>query len=329
MRRIATLFGLFVAVRANAGDAPPLGPPVDCAAGETCFVQQYADMQPGPGVADPFCGQASYDGHDGVDIRVASLVDMRRGVPVVAMADGTVLRSRDGEEDHLVANDADRGAIRGRECGNGLVIDLGGGLEAQYCHFMKGSVEVKAGDRVAAGTRLGLIGASGLAEFPHVHVAIRRNGALVDPFTGAAVGGGCVAEAAMRKPLWDAAAGDWMAKAATNVLGSGLAGAPLDYDRLVSDGPPSSPTTGDGALVGWGWFANLAKGDRIRIAIVDPAGRVFIDQTSEPLDRAKASYASYAGKRGAPAAGEYGLRVELLRGDSVLASREKTVTVAP
>ena len=79
---------------ATAGFALELGLPPQCTLGKDCFVQQYADMDAGPGVTDPFCGPDTYDGHDGTDLRVLSMADVARGVAVVAVADGTVLRSK-------------------------------------------------------------------------------------------------------------------------------------------------------------------------------------------------------------------------------------------
>ena len=122
----------------SAAFALELGLPAQCTIGKDCFVQQYPDMDAGPGASDPFCGSAAYDGHDGTDLRVLSMVDVARGVAVVAMADGTVLRSRDGEPDHLVATEADRVAVADKECGNGMIVDHGGGFEVQYCHHAPG-----------------------------------------------------------------------------------------------------------------------------------------------------------------------------------------------
>src|SRR3546814_8828897 len=70
--------------------APPgggFGLPLDCPADIACTVQNYIDHDPGPGWRDHTCGPLSYDGHRGIDIRLPTLVEMRRGVAVVAAAD--------------------------------------------------------------------------------------------------------------------------------------------------------------------------------------------------------------------------------------------------
>ena len=139
---------------ATAASAIELGLPAQCTLGTDCFVQQYPDMDADAGVADPYCGSATYDGHDGTDLRIMSMADVARGVPVLAMADGTVLRARDGVPDHLVTSDADRAAVANQECGNGMIVELAEGFEVQYCHMRQGSLVVKPGDPV---TRLSLI----------------------------------------------------------------------------------------------------------------------------------------------------------------------------
>ena len=46
----------------------------------------------------------------------------------------------------------------------------------------KDSIVVKKGQRVAMGAILGQVGLSGKTQFPHVHLSVRHNGTVVDPF---------------------------------------------------------------------------------------------------------------------------------------------------
>lgn len=64
--------------------------------------------------------------------------------------------------------------------GNTLVIDHGQGLVSLLCH-LGGAPELRAGDRVEAGERIGVAGDSGIAAFPHVHWAVYLFGIAVDP----------------------------------------------------------------------------------------------------------------------------------------------------
>jgi len=158
-----------------------LGLPVACDMAQTCFLQNYMDRDPGPGAADFTCAPQSYDGHDGVDFALPDEVMMAAGVDVLAAAPGTVKATRDGMADALqgVPGAPD---ITDQECGNGLVIDHGGGWETQYCHMKQGSVVVQPGLHVAMGQRLGQVGLSGQTEFPHLHLTVRHDGVAVDPF---------------------------------------------------------------------------------------------------------------------------------------------------
>lgn len=301
--------------------------PAQCTLGTDCFLQQSPDMQAGPGTADPFCGIATYDGHDGVDLRVLSMKDVARGVPVVAAADGEVLRGRDGAPDRLVTTEADRDAVADRECGNGVILRHEGGAETQYCHLKQGSIIVRPGQKLKAGDRIGEIGASGMAQFPHVHLTVRIGGEEIDPLTGRKIGEGCVSDPADAAPLFDETVMEGFSRGLPDILGFGLAGSVIDYDALAIEGPPSDATTGDEARVVWTWISNLKAGDRLRFILAGPDGKPEVDSTTEPVDRNKAVYSAYSGKRGAPAAGRYTIGLEVIRDGKPILRRDKEVEV--
>ncbi len=327
MRTAYALALLLAAAPFAPAVADGLGSPADCTPGETCFVQQFPDMDPGPGAVDPFCGHAVNDGHDGTDLRVMSMADVARGVPVTAVGDGTVLRTRDGVHDRPMASPADRAAVAGMECGNGLVEALGDGLEVQYCHMRKDSVAVRSGDRVAKGQTLGMIGASGMAEFPHVHITVRRNGKPIDPSTGRFLTEGCAESDAAAHPLFDETVAEAFGRGQSQFMAIGLSGAPLDYPSLVVKGPPPTADRASTALVAWAWMINLDEGDRIRIAIAAPDGRTLVDNEDAPLDHDKAVYASFAGLRFTPPAGTYGVAVGVVRDGRLVLERKANFTV--
>jgi len=89
-----------------------------------------------------------------------------RGTPVAASADGRVTYA---------------GWLEG---GWGYVVTLahGSGVRTMYAHLSR--VDVQIGDRVATGAPVGLVGASGHADGPHLHFEVRLRGAAVDPGTG-------------------------------------------------------------------------------------------------------------------------------------------------
>jgi murein DD-endopeptidase MepM/ murein hydrolase activator NlpD len=63
--------------------------------------------------------------------------------------------------------------------GGCVILDHGQGLLSIYMHLSK--IEVKAGDSIARGARIGLSGGTGRATGPHLHVAARWQGVYVDP----------------------------------------------------------------------------------------------------------------------------------------------------
>ncbi len=319
-RSLAAAIVLGLSLPAMAQD---FGPPVTCEVGKDCFLQQMADMDPGQGATDPFCGSATYDGHTGLDIRILSMADIARGVPVIAMAAGTVAGTRDGEPDRLVQTAEDRKAIAKRECGNGVVIDHGQGRVTQYCHLRQGSVRVKPGDTITSGQQLGEVGASGLAQFPHVHAELRVNGKPVDLMTGRSLAEGC--ERTQGKSLFTSDFAEILGTGDAVLLAAGFAAGPVDHGKLAETGAPAAPSSTSPALTGWAWFANLRKGDRMRLRIEGPGGAMISETATEPLDRTKATYSAYAGKRGTPAKGAYTMKIELLReGTAIRTATRKT-----
>jgi murein DD-endopeptidase MepM/ murein hydrolase activator NlpD len=130
---------------------------------------------------------------------------MQEGVAVLAAARGIVLRVRDGVQDHEPAPDQIKKILAsGRGCGNGAVIDHGGGWQSLYCHMKQGSVVVTPGQVVQGGDAIGKIGQSGAAEFPHLHFTVLFGGKRIDPFTGAEIGATSCG-AGNTSPLWQGA----------------------------------------------------------------------------------------------------------------------------
>jgi murein DD-endopeptidase MepM/ murein hydrolase activator NlpD len=80
----------------------------------------------------------------------------------------------------LAANDGEVMIARGMFYeGNLVVIDHGEQFSTLYMHLSR--IEVKVGERVKKGQRLGLSGATGRVTGPHLHLAARWQGEYVDP----------------------------------------------------------------------------------------------------------------------------------------------------
>ncbi|MCE8513436.1 M23 family metallopeptidase [Ruegeria pomeroyi] len=277
---------LSLAALPAAGD-PVLDLPIDCTLGASCHIQQYVDRDPGKGARDFTCGGLSYDGHKGTDFALPTLAHMRAGVDVQASAPGIVTGLRDGVEDRVYGPD-NAAAVEGRECGNGVVLRHEDGWETQYCHLKKGSVRVRKGDRVERGAILGQVGISGKAQFPHVHLSVRHNGAVVDPFdTGDtaqcnASGGSLWRET----PIYEA----------SGLIDAGFADAVPEYAQVQDGTATRASLPGDaGALVFFVLAFGGQKGDILRLTVEGPGGQLM--QQDMTLDRAQAQFFRAAGRR--------------------------------
>jgi murein DD-endopeptidase MepM/ murein hydrolase activator NlpD len=313
MNVIRALFVGFAALAPAASSAGEtrLQLPVACEVGRTCFIQNYVDHDPGPGARDFACGTLTYQGHNGTDFRVPTLVDMNHGVAVLAAAPGQVKRIRDGVPDISVR--AREANVEGAECGNGIVIAHEDGLETQYCHLQRGSVRVKPGDRVGAGYPIGRIGLSGLTEFPHLHFTVRYNGRIIDPFAVDLAPGAC----GEGLSLWSESASKALAYRPSAVLNRGFAADVVTMQAIeMGDADEAVPGRDAPAIVAFIRAIGLQAGDVQHLSLAAPGGRILAEDTGSPLDGSKAQVFKFVGSRrpasGWPA-GTYAAHYEVIR----------------
>jgi hypothetical protein len=302
-----------------AEEAPGLDFPVDCALGETCFLQQFVDRDPGPDARAYDCGPQSYDGHTGTDIRLADMEAMVAGVPVVAAASGVVRAVRDG-----VADGGTPGAPEGQGCGNGVVLSHPHGWETQYCHLMQGSVAVVAGQDVTAGTVLGQIGYSGYTEFPHLEFLVRHDGEIVDPFDP----GDPAACATGAAPLWSRP----VASSGGGLLSAGFSDGVPEFEAIQAGAANTGaiPAQGPGLVI-WAYVHGARAEDRLVLRIARADGTAVHAQ-EVTLERTQAQLYRASGRRTPDAGWPPGLyrgEVRLMREGTMLDRLETAVVITP
>lgn len=303
---------------------PKLGLPLDCQLGQSCFIQQYVDADPGPGAADYMCGPLSYDTHNGTDFALPSLATMQAGVEVRAAAPGVVHALRDGMPD-LGLGGTPPDELQGKGCGNGVVINHGDGWSTQYCHLKQGSISVREGDHVAMGTPLGQIGFSGNTEFPHVELVVRHDGGAVDPFNMDGIAT-CLNSNDSPDTLWLKPP----PYQPGGLIALGIETALPSYDAVKAGAashatlPASSP-----ALVGWAYLFGGQQGDVVEVAVIAPDGSELI-RHSETLEKDQAQLFRAAGKKvpeGGWVAGYWQVTAKLIRNGVLVDSDSETVLV--
>ncbi len=293
--------------------------PIACELGENCYIQQFADRDPGPDASDFMCGSLAYDGHKGTDFALPSLAVQTAGVDVLAAASGTVRGVRNAMPD-ILQGAPDAPDVTDRECGNGVVIIHGDGWETQYCHMAKGSVQVAPGQRVATGAVLGRVGLSGQTEFPHLELSVRRNGTVVDPFDPDGV---VTCATPGDSTLWR----DPPATPAGGLISVGFAPGVPDYDAIKA-GTAAAIVTSDDALVLWAYAFGGRAGDVLQLTIFGPNGRVITQDNR--IERVQAQYFRAAGRRSPPGGwptGDYTGAIVLVRDGIVLGQQTLKITV--
>ena len=100
--------------------------------------------------------------HSGLDLRAWT------GTPIPAASAGVVAFA-----DHMVVP------------GNMVIVDHGGGVFSRYMHLS--DIQVTKGDKISKGQTLGLSGATGRVEAPHLHWEIVWKGVSADPLRFLAV----------------------------------------------------------------------------------------------------------------------------------------------
>jgi murein DD-endopeptidase MepM/ murein hydrolase activator NlpD len=123
------------------------------AAGSMLAAPSYDGQYVFPVGGGPSIVSVSHHHHDYPAADIAA----PEGSPIYALADATVVRSWESPE--------------GR-CGIGMTIDTADGQEWTYCHMSYLDPSVTSGAQLLAGTEVGLVGMTGHATGPHLHLQL-------------------------------------------------------------------------------------------------------------------------------------------------------------
>jgi hypothetical protein len=321
----AFLFLLFLSAPALAQEMT-FGWPAACEPGVDCWIINHLDRNPAQGaVADYACGHLAYDTHDGTDIGIR---DRNHQIDVLAAADGVVKKARNDQADHDGGRvNTDPARASRTECGNAVLIVHENGWRTFYCHMRQGSVIVEPGQAVSKGEKLGEIGQSGLADFPHLHLEVLKGTTSIDPFTGEAEPG---CGAGTGGALWDRP----VAYNPVALYAAGFSEGVPRYEQVVKDtASPQTVSSRAPMLVFWFLGIGGEPRDRIALQVTDPSGKIVAssDNVQEKRQIRIMRYTGIKNKTGRLAPGVYAGIAALTRvtpeGETITRTVEQTVTV--
>ena len=119
-------------------------------------------VKPVSAASTPSFGESRILNEEKTSLHTGTDYPAKEGTPVLAANSGTVVLTR-----NLFYE------------GDTVIVDHGEGLFTVYLHLSR--TDVKEGDKLRKGDRLGLSGSSGRATGPHLHFGIRWQGVWLDP----------------------------------------------------------------------------------------------------------------------------------------------------
>lgn len=226
--------------------------------GKEWVINNYVDLMAGAGLQDyasaPGVPGKTYDGHNGIDIDIASFREMDAGVDIFAISSGTV--------SSVIDTNADRSTFCASTPWNVVVVEQVDGNRVYYGHMRTNSAAVAVGQVVERGDLLGQVGSSGCSTQPHLHLELRdQNDLVVDPF---------------RDELWcDAPQYEMPVSIMTGFL---LEAPSFSHSEPFKDPPPDLQEVQLGTqLLPIVHAANGSIGDEVGVRIISPDGTVAFD----------------------------------------------------
>ena len=268
--------------------------PIDCNIGEDCIISSYFDTNEEVGVAEDYtCGQMAEDGVQSMRFLLRNVVQMKKGVVVLAAEDGKVVAIRNTMDD-VPASMIGVSNVRGRECGNGVIIEHKRNFKTEYCHLMQNSIQLEVGDEILKGQRVGLVGLSGLTDFPHLEFKASKRGDPFDPFLGDE---NLHCGSLKAYPFWDKRTKKRLKYIQTLLLSSGFSNK-VPHAKGARDGKFSKTklTVDSKMLVFWIDIFGIHAGDQLTVSLIDPSGKV-ISNEKKSFKKKKEQHFQFVGDR--------------------------------
>lgn len=301
MKYLNILFIFFLAsIVSGKSFAIDIGVPIYCEYGTDCFIETYYDHSPLEGeISDYTCGVLTKDNYHSTSFKLKNHHQMKEGVPVVAADSGIILAVRDGMSDISVELIGEE-AVRGKECGNAIIIDHGRGYKSQYCHLMRDSISVQKNEQVDKGQQIADVGLSGISSFPHLEFTLFLNGQPVDPFTGENPETGEVEVACDNVdiyPLWDKKSEKKLEYISTALLGMGFANK-VPHASGAREGKFSATKIRSSSklIVFWADIFGILPGDEFILEIIDHKGFI-IGREKKVFETEKSHIFQFIGQR--------------------------------
>jgi murein DD-endopeptidase MepM/ murein hydrolase activator NlpD len=295
--------------------------PLDCKLGETCWISNLPRHYLKNKQVDFRCGPNTYNDHKGTDFALKNYTQMQDGVSVLAPFDGEVRGVRDNVDD-ISVKELGKNAVKGIECGNGIVIGSGE-YEAQLCHLKKGSLTVKKGQTVKAGEVIALVGLSGQTEYPHLHLSLRKDSNEIDPIYGDQED-----SAYKPKSMWqDDEKMNLNAKTGV-VYNYGFTFDSTNIEQIRKNQHIKIQPDFPHSLVGYVAIFSVEKGDKLVLSIVDNENKIIIKRDHN-FGKYQARYFFYIGKslRGKKISGDYKLNIKYYHHNGKIENFSKGITL--
>ncbi|MBC7371302.1 MAG: M23 family metallopeptidase, partial [Bdellovibrionaceae bacterium] len=148
------------------------------------IAHNFVDLNPLAGATLDYMGSTgaaaqTYDGHNGIDVDIASFRLMDNNFPILAVADGIVTETYASSFDRNLGGTIENCS---KDPANFVKLLHANGYTTIYAHMKKNSIPVVVGQKVKAGDTLGVVGSSGCSTAPHIHLETYDcKGALIEP----------------------------------------------------------------------------------------------------------------------------------------------------